>query len=61
MSVSFNVIWIKELYMAIAPSISGKYGVAHGQSLLEGGMVSLTLCQNAVTSAKCELCKFKSC
>lgn len=41
MSVSFNVIWIKELYMSIAPSVSGEYKVAHSQSLVEGGMVSL--------------------
>lgn len=61
MSVSFNAIWIKELYMAIAPFISGKYGIAYGQSLLEDGMVSPTLCKHAVTSAEHELCKFKSC
>jgi len=38
--------------MAIAPSISGKNEIARGQSLPENGMVSLTFCQSAATSAK---------
>lgn len=53
----FNVIWIK----VPRGYSSEKYGVAHGHSLLEDGILGLMLCQSAVSSAKCELCNFKSC
>lgn len=57
--LSCNIIWIKLPHMVMVSS--GKYGVAHCHSLLEDGILGLMLCQSAVSSAKCELCNFKSC